>query len=157
MSTAARSRTIVAESLTASGFAEYGDVIEPPATPGRRTHLDALSHIERPFVLSTTTATPTPMPVEVAELERHPHSSQTFLPLSAARWLIIVASSPSADEVRAFVVPGETGVTIGRGIWHHGLTVLDAPGSFAVMMWKGGVGDDEFRDIEPLTVSIQKQ
>jgi ureidoglycolate lyase len=162
MSTAASSRTIIPEPLTAAAFSAYGELIEPARSPGRRTHVEALGHDEsadthRPCVLSTTTAEPTTLPLTVSELERHPHSSQTFLPISDARWLVIVADSLAADRVRAFEVPPRAGVTIGRNTWHHGLTVLDAPASFAVVMWKSGSDDDEFRSIDQVTVTIRQQ
>ena len=39
--------------------------------------------------------------------------------------------------------------------WHHGLTVLDRPGRFAVFMWRdGGKGDEEFVPVAPFTIRI---
>ena len=39
------------------------------------------------------------------------------------------------------------------GVWHLGATVLDRPGHFTVLMWRGGpLQDDDFRTIAPLTL-----
>jgi ureidoglycolate lyase len=40
------------------------------------------------------------------------------------------------------------------GVWHMGATVLDRPGHFTVLMWRGGAEpDDEFREISPLSLT----
>ena len=39
--------------------------------------------------------------------------------------------------------------------WHHGLTVLDRPGRFAIFMWRDGTkGDEEFVPVPPFTICI---
>jgi ureidoglycolate lyase len=42
------------------------------------------------------------------------------------------------------------------GTWHHPLTVLDGPASFAVLMWRDGTtGDEEFVPVDPpLTIVL---
>ena len=92
--------------------------------------------------------------LSVGVLERHEFSSQTFVPLSVSRWLVIVAPSsmdgrPDARRARAFVAGPRQGITYHAGTWHHGLTVLDTYGEFAVMMWRDdGPGDEEFVRLE---------
>ena len=57
--------------------------------------------------------------------------------------------------MRAFIATGQQGVTYKPNTWHHGLTVLDKPGRFAVFMWRdGGKGDEEFVPVEPFTIRI---
>jgi ureidoglycolate lyase len=146
---------IHAEPVSATRFAPYGELIEAPPAPGRRPVTDALSwESSRAVVLSTTHVAPVSLPVVVDQLERHPHSSQTFLPLEVGRWIVIVASSVDPADVRAFVLGPGVGVTIGRGVWHHGLTVLDQPARFAVLMGKDGATDDEFSAVAPFTVDL---
>ena len=54
------------------------------------------------------------------------------------------AGGPDASGMKAFIATGKQGVTYRPDTWHHGLTVLDRPGRFAVFMWRdGGKGDDE--------------
>ena len=43
------------------------------------------------------------------------------------------------------VATGDQGITYRTGAWHHGVTVLNEPGDFAVLMWCDGTsGDEEF-------------
>jgi ureidoglycolate lyase len=95
-------------------------------------------------------------------MERHEFSSQTFLPLRVARYLVIVAPNtpddgPNLSQVCAFVASGRQGVTYRANVWHHGLTVLDSPGEFAVLMWCDGTDrDEEFRTLDqPFTVHVE--
>jgi ureidoglycolate lyase len=144
---------LVAEPITAAAFEPFGDVITAPQTYGRQTFTDGLAHDARPFVLSTTHTKSSEMPLSIDKLERHTHSSQTFLPLDAKRWLVVVSTTSESSSLRAFVVPGTTGVTIGQGIWHYSLTALDSDASFAVIMWKNGTPDDtEWATITPVII-----
>ncbi len=144
-----------AEPIDAEAFAPFGQVIAAPASPGRRSFTDGLDHADRPAVLSTTHVEPSAWPLTVAELERHPHSTQTFVPLHVGRWVVVVASAPEPEAIRAFVVGPDVGVTIGRGIWHHRLTAIDGPGRFAVLMWQDGETDDEHAAIDPVDIVIE--
>ena len=92
-------------------------------------------------------------------LERHEFSSQTFVPVDVGRWLIVVAphakaGGPDLAGLKAFVADGRHGVTYKANTWHHGLTTLDKPGSFAVFMWKAGKDDEEFVPVAPFTIRI---
>ena len=65
------------------------------------------------------------------------------------------AGGPDANGMKAFIATGKQGVTYRPDTWHHGLTVLDRPGRFAVFMWRdGGKGDEEFVPVPPFTVRI---
>lgn len=85
--------------------------------------------------------------VRVAALERHPHSTQSFVPIKAGRWLILVApktvdGAPDMDGALAFVAGPEDAICIGRDVWHAGLTVLDQPAQFGMIMWKADAAED---------------
>ena len=154
---------IAAQPLTQEAFAPFGDVIDIPVTAGRTYYEDALGNLRpaaRPSLsLSLKDMTPD-RPLRAELLERHAFSSQTFVPIDVGRWLIIVAphatvGGPDVGAVRAFVATGRQGVTYRPDTWHHGLTVLDRPGRFAVFMWRDGTsGDEEFVPVEPFTVRI---
>jgi ureidoglycolate lyase len=141
---------LVATPLTAAAFAPYGDVLAAPAEPGRVYFPDGIAN-GRPSAalsLSLSRLAPTALPLRSALLERHAFSSQTFLPLSVSRYLVIVAppaagGGPDATQVRAFVAGPGQGITYRAGTWHHGMTVLDRPAEFAVMMWRDGTKADE--------------
>lgn len=155
---------IVAEPLTADAFKPFGTVLEGPATAGRVYVNDTLANgrPHAPVSLSVSTVEPKrELPLEVKVLERHEHSSQTFLPLSVSRWLVLATrdapgGGPDLLRLRAFVARAGQGVTYAMGTWHHPLTVLDTPASFAVLMWKDGTaGDEEFVPVSTaLTVVV---
>ncbi|SJZ37405.1 ureidoglycolate lyase [Enhydrobacter aerosaccus] len=154
---------IIAQPLTQAEFAPFGDVIDVPAEPGRKYYEEALGNLRpqaRPS-LSVSLRPETPdRPLRAELLERHEFSSQTFMPLDVGRWLVIVAphaatGGPDVGQVKAFIANGRQGVTYRPNTWHHGLTVLDRPGRFAVFMWRdGSKGDEEFVPVEPFTVRI---
>ena len=89
------------------------------------------------------------------------HSSQSFVALEAARWLVMgaprhAAGGPDMARAAAFVGGQGQGITYRADVWHHPLTVLDAPAAFAVFMWRDGSADDEeFVDIAPLLVDSE--
>ena len=151
------------QALTQEAFAPFGDVIDLPSEPGRHYYDDALGNLRpgaRPS-LSVSLKPPTlDRPLRAELLERHEFSSQTFVPVDVGRWLIVVAphgreGGPDLGGVRAFIATGRQGVTYRANTWHHGLTVLDRPGRFAVFMWlDGGKGDEEFVPVEPFTIRI---
>lgn len=153
---------IIAEPLTAEAFAPFGEVLERPRAPGR-SYYDAalgngrseagpsLSLVQRPPIAG--------LPFEAKLMERHEFSSQSFVPIDAGRWVIIVCphrpeGGPDLSGLRAFIARPDQGVTYRMNTWHHGLTVLDQPASMAVFMWRDGTaGDEEFVEVPPFTVS----
>lgn len=153
---------IIPQPLTKEAFAPYGDVIDMPTQAGRNYYEDALGNLRpaaRPS-LSVTLREPTPdRPLTSKLLERHEFSSQSFVPVDVGRWLIVVAphataGGPDLGGLQAFIADGRHGVTYKPNTWHHGLTTLDKPGSFAVFMWKAGTEDEEFVPVAPFTVRI---
>ena len=153
---------LIPQPLTQEAFAPYGDVIAVPEVAGRTYYEDALGNL-RPTAHASLSvslkAETADRPLKADLLERHEFSSQTFMPLDVARWLIVVAphattGGPDLAGVRAFIANGKQGVTYRPNTWHHGLTTLDRPGSFAVFMWKAGTKDEEFVPVEPFTVMI---
>jgi len=149
--------------LTTEAFAPYGDVIDIPTEAGRQYYEDALGNLRaeaRPSLSVSLKADTPDRPLRAELLERHEFSSQTFVPIDVARWLIVVAphaarGGPDTSGVRAFIATGKQGVTYKPNTWHHGLTVLDKPGRFAVFMWRDGTkGDEEFVPVEPFIIRI---
>ncbi len=155
---------IVAEPLTPAGFEPFGEVIQSPSEPGRVFFNDVLGNARPDAAVDLSIAkveATRDLPLEASMLERHEFSSQTFLPLKVARYLVIVApeaaeGGPDVRQARAFVADGRQGITYRMGTWHHGLTALDAAAEFAVLMWcDGSVGDEEFMPVaEPFTVVV---
>jgi ureidoglycolate lyase len=149
--------------LTKEAFAPFGDVIELPTSTGRTYYEDALGNLRpaaRPSVSVSQREPTAERPIAANLLERHEFSSQTFIPLDVGRWLIVVAphaerGGPDLSGVKAFVADGRHGVTYKPDTWHHGLTVLDRPGRFAVFMFRDDSGgDEEFVPVTPFTISL---
>ena len=99
--------------------------------------------------------------VTIAALERHPHSTQSFVPIRAGRWLVVLAPTladglPDMANVRSFMAGPEDAICIQRNVWHAGLTVLDGPAEFGMMMWRADAGDDGILHqlASPLTLKI---
>lgn len=154
---------IVPAPLTRDAFAPFGDVVDVPNEAGRLYYEDALGNLRpaaRPSLSVSLKPETRNRPLRAELLERHEFSSQTFLPLDVDRWLIVVAphaasGGPDLAGVRAFIATGRQGVTYKANTWHHGLTVLDRPGRFAVFMWRdGSQGDEEFVPVAPFTIRV---
>jgi ureidoglycolate lyase len=149
--------------LTRPAFAPFGDVFDVPDTPGRTYYEEALGNLRpaaRPSLSLSLKPETVDRPFTAELLERHEFSSQSFVPIDAGRWLIVVAphaaaGGPDLAGVKAFIATGKQGVTYRADTWHHGLTTLDRPGRFAIFMWRdGGPGDEEFVPVTPFTIRI---
>ena len=137
---------IVAEPLTALAFKPFGTVLEGTPVPGRVSVSDTLAsgRPHAPVSLSVATVAPKGgLPLAVTVLERHEHSSQTFIPLHVSRYLVLATldapgGGPDLSRLRAFMARAGQGVT------------------FAVLMWRDGTaGDEEFVPVTtPLTVVL---
>ena len=125
--------------------------MEGLAEPGRKSFDEFLENARLNAGIDLSIATIMPAitwPMQVKILERHPHSSQTFIPVKAARYLVIVApdkpdGSPDLEGARCFLADGRQGITYRRGLWHHDMTVLDDTAEMAILMWCDGSSDDE--------------
>ncbi|KAI1303312.1 ureidoglycolate hydrolase [Xylaria venustula] len=114
--------------------------------------------------------------VHVAVLERHPFTSQTFIPLTAdttKRYLVIVAPTldaaaddrglpvpdgtglpgpglPDVRRLKAFVATGEQAVTYGAGTWHAPMVALGPPDStidFVVVQFANDVPVEDCQEV----------
>ncbi len=157
-------RSIATTPLDAASFHPYGEVFEPPPDYRRTYVSDALANgraTAHPS-LSVIRVKPLAMPtLMVRKMERHEFSSQSFVPFDAGRYLVIVApmssiGGPDETGLRAFLARGDQGVTYGKNVWHHPLTVLDRDASFAITMWlDGSATDEQFVDLTaPVNVTF---
>ena len=155
-------RRIITEPLTAEAFAPFGEVLESPATPGR-AYIDKMLDNRRGGAapsLSFTHALPKSAPFVSTTMERHEFSSQSFIPMEAGRWLVLVAphgadGQPDMAKARAFLARPDQGVTYGANVWHHPFTAFDREARFAVFMWKDGTSaDDEFVGVQPFELHL---
>ncbi|WP_406720991.1 ureidoglycolate lyase [Thioclava litoralis] len=155
---------ITTEPLTAEAFAPFGDVLSAEGAPdrlinagkcGRYHDRAALSFFEGRAGVSIFKAEPHSLPYECDLLERHPHGSQCFIPMSEHPFLIIVAPDlgDRPGSPRAFLTNGAQAINFHRGIWHGVLTPLAGPGLFAVVDRIGdGKNLEEVRIAPPFRV-----
>jgi ureidoglycolate lyase len=139
------------EPIDAASFMPFGQLI-PPQAPGhgRQELIEELqnSRASARLRLSMTTVEPKSLPLAALQMERHVHSSQAFVPVDCASYLVLVAphgsdEMPDLGKLRAFRVPGDTGINYRADTWHHPLSALERPGRFAVLPFVDGTAADE--------------
>ena len=155
--------------LTRESFAPFGDVIEVDdhaetrdINEGHTIRYHNLAKLD----LSTGGGTPgldifrsTPlkMPLQLRFMERHPLSSQAFMPLSGRPYLVVVAPRGELNEsaIKVFRAESHQGVNYQAGTWHHYCLALGEVSDFLVV---DRIADDENCDevdlIEPLTINL---
>jgi len=145
---------LVAQPLTARSFAPFGDVIETerrahyPINAGTAQRYNDLARVEvtaaggRPLI-SILKAEPVVLPMRLSLMERHPLSSQAFIPLSSTPFLIVVAPPGALDieSIRAFRSNGRQGINYRAGAWHHPLLALERTSEFLIVD-RGGEEDN---------------
>lgn len=152
------SRTVRAAPLSVEGFAPFGDVVSAglragtAANQGTAVRFDRCARLETsrpgaPPNLAVFRSTPQDLPLPVRLLERHPCSSQAFLPLVCSRFLVIVAparedGAPDLERLQAFVAGPGQGINYHRGVWHHPMVALDTPAELAMLAWEDGSAQD---------------
>jgi len=136
--------------LTVENFAPYGDVVEHYGNEPRRvlnTPFCAKSPgMQHRFTVNRLTRTAS-QTIRISQLERHPYSAQTFVPLSGTRHLVVVALSDKSDELdpatfRAFITNGRQGVSYRPAVWHFAFTAIDSDSQVAVILGLTGTDND---------------
>ena len=163
-------RTLNTELLTPEAFAPFGQVLQTPQSGDRNANQGTAVRVDRVAALLSTRgscppnlamirALPQALPLKLRLLERHPCSSQAFIPLQCSRYLVIVApsaadGSPQWAGLRAFVAGAGQGINYAAGTWHHPFTALDGPADLAMLAWEDGTARDceELALPEPITV-----
>ncbi|MFT3766924.1 MAG: ureidoglycolate lyase [Minicystis sp.] len=146
--------------LTPDAYAPYGHVImasprgEPgkPANQGTARRFDHLASLDdlRPgrakLNVTVFRCAPRPTgPFAVELLEKHPASTQIFVPMNAERYLVLVARGgdrPDLATLGAFIATGTQGVSYHPGVWHHPMIALDREIEFACFVFEDGSADD---------------
>lgn len=159
---------LLVEPLTRSSFSGFGDVIDTtgrsfPINGGRVKRIHELGTVDCSdgqgrgiiSIFQTTGAT---LPDRIFLLERHPISSQAFIPLTNTPMIVVVSSPserPTAKSIRAFRTDGTQGVNYARGTWHHPLIALGA-GQFLVIdrTGPGTAFDQDYEEVHIDSVAL---
>lgn len=133
--------------LTKEAFRPFGDVVQVAESRHYTINqgwaeryvdmakLDLLDASGAPN-LGIVRAKPRLMPLKVLLMERHPLSSQMFIPLSGQPFLVVVAppgKAPETKDIIGFRTVAGQGVNYARGVWHHPLIALDQSTDFLVV------------------------
>jgi ureidoglycolate lyase len=146
--------------LSAGDFQEFGEVFAVgncTSVPQGAADLVQVRGESKPNLLLLSVS-PKPLPLIVTRLERHPYSSQSFIPLESGRYLVIVAPSacggaPQTHGLRAFIADHTQIVTLKPGTWHFEATTLADHMRFAVIMWcETPTRDTEFAGISGIVI-----
>ena len=122
------------EPLTQQAFAPYGDVIEIegakhfPINMGTIERYHDLANVEvdvendgRAIISIMACNKTSELPYQVKVIERHPHGSQAFIPMSPIVIAIAVAEpgdNPDPTRLRGFITNGTQGVNYRARVWH---------------------------------------
>lgn len=157
--------------LLATEYAPYGVVIEAgpaggttgqtakPANQGTAQRLDFLAELinlrdaqAKPNLCVFRCApqiTKLAPQFEIKLLEKHPYSTQVFIPMGGpAKYLVIVClgnkdgSAPDLNTLRAFVAHGKQGITYHPGVWHHPMVAMDQETDFVCWVAENGTAED---------------
>jgi ureidoglycolate lyase len=146
--------------LTPEAYAPYGKVLmaSPRGEPGHVANLgtalrfddvvDCKNLRKDTAALKVKIFRSTPVPFErrpLALLEKHPLSTQLFIPMNAARYVVVVAlggNRPDLTTLSAFCVSGPRGISYAPGVWHHPMLVVDKETDFVVFVHEDGAVED---------------
>ena len=128
-------KTITPVKITRSNFATYGDLISAgdikpmDINAGYAKRFDNLANINTSrdggkTIVSIFSALKRNFPMKIDMMEKHPLSSQAFIPMKETTFLSFVAPPgkfPEINKVQSFIIPPKTGINYKPGIWHFPL------------------------------------
>jgi ureidoglycolate lyase len=150
-------KSIQARALSAAAYAPFGRVIEASsAAPEKAANQGSARKFEHLLPLENLRAdakanvsvfrcTPRTVPFEVALLEKHPLSTQMFVPMNARRYLVVVAlgaEKPDLETLQVFEATAGQGISYAPGTWHSPLIALDSETDFACVVFEDGTAQD---------------
>ncbi|KAI9488302.1 galactose-binding domain-like protein [Zychaea mexicana] len=162
-------RIIVAEPLTSEKYAPFGEVIEAKlnikvtgANQGTAKKFHHVAKVTNAFPndsgkvnLCVFRSSPTKeLPFKVKLFERHPYSSQQFVPMTNGKtrgYLVIVClnnedGSPDLTTTKAFIASSTQGISYRRGVWHHPMISLEHETDFACLVHENGTPNDDCQE-----------
>ena len=159
-------KIIKPKQLTKDSFLRFGDVIEANDQVKKYSINDG--HTQRYHDLAKIDVTnddgkalvnifrsnPLELPIILQSMERHPLSSQAFMPLGNEPYLVVVAPAGEFNEsaIEVFISTASQGVNYHTGTWHHYCLALNNVSDFVVID-RGGRGEN--CDIVNLNSPIQ--
>jgi ureidoglycolate lyase len=148
-------KEIMPKTLTRENFATFGDVIEVndkaknfSINDGFTQRYHDLAKVDVTqedgrTLINIFRSTPLEQPVNIKMMERHPLSSQAFIPMGQQPYLVVVAPKGELDitKIEVFLASSNQGVNYHKGTWHHYCLALHQVSDFIVVD-RGGAGDN---------------
>ena len=148
-------KQIIPKTLTYENFAVFGDVIEVndnaknfSINDGFTQRYHDLAEVDVTqqngrTLINIFRSTPLEQPVSIKMMERHPLSSQAFIPMGQQPFLVVVAPKGELDisKIEVFLASSNQGVNYHKGTWHHYCLALHQVSDFIVVD-RGGAGDN---------------
>ena len=148
-------KQIMPKTLTRENFATFGDVIEVndkaknfSINDGFTQRYHDLAKVDVTeedgrTLINIFRSTPLEQPVNIKMMERHPLSSQAFIPMGQQPYLVVVAPKGELDitKIEVFLASSNQGVNYHKGTWHHYCLALHQVSDFIVVD-RGGAGDN---------------
>jgi len=146
---------IIPKTLTRENFIQFGDVIEVndksknfSINDGFTQRYHDLADVDVTqengrTLINIFRSTPLAQPVSIKMMERHPLSSQAFIPMGQQPFLVVVAPKGEFDitKIEVFLASSNQGVNYHKGTWHHYCLALNEVSDFIVVD-RGGAGDN---------------
>ena len=121
--------------VTKDNFSDFGDVISSEnikpidINAGYAKRFDDLANIntlkdDGKTIVSIFSSLKRNFPMEIDMMEKHPLSSQAFIPMLNTTFLVFVAPQgdlPEINKIKSFVIPPKKGINYNPGIWHFPL------------------------------------
>lgn len=150
-----KNQVITPKTLTREDFAPFGDVIEVNDHANNFTINDGFTQRYHDLadvdvaqdngraLINIFRSTPLEQPVKIRMMERHPLSSQAFIPMGQQPYLVVVAPRGILDtsKIQVFIASAQQGVNYHKGTWHHYCLALHQVSDFLVVD-RGGSGDN---------------
>ena len=148
-------KQIIPKTLTSDNFSQFGDVIEVndnaknfSINDGFTQRYHDLAQVDVTedngrTLINIFRSTPLEQPVRIKMMERHPLSSQAFIPMGQQPFLVVVAPKGEFDitKIEVFLASSNQGINYHKGTWHHYCLALNAVSDFIVVD-RGGAGDN---------------
>ncbi|MFT6735127.1 MAG: ureidoglycolate lyase [Polaribacter sp.] len=158
--------------LTSENFSIYGDVIEVSDQVNKIEINDGFTERYHDLaeinvnsnngktLINIFRSTPVELPVVIKKMERHPLSSQSFIPMGAEPYLVVVAPAGDFNNklIQVFIASSNQGVNYHTGTWHHFSLALNQISDFLVID-RGGEGDncDEVLLDAPIEINLETE
>ena len=146
---------VTPKALSRENFAAFGDVIEVNDNKNHFTINDGFTERYNDLaevdvsnkggrtLINIFRSTPLALPIAVKMMERHPLSSQAFIPMGNQPYLVVVAPLGELEQsaIEVFIATAQQGVNYHAGTWHHYCLALNEVSDFIVVD-RGGTGDN---------------